>query len=233
MSEIKRESPLVGRNEALHGGNFGVEAGVVLRERPFLGHASLRGRRDDPGFTAACQAVFGVAPPTAPNTHVEAKDALICWMGPTQWLVLTDGETGLHKLDELGAALDGIHSGVIDLSGGQTLVEIRGKRAVDTLAKGTTLDLHPRSLGAGQCTRTLLASATVFIRVVEPGHAFHLVVGRSFADHLWRWLSDSAEEYGCVFAPPASSLPVTRTAEARASRRQPSRRPTIAAGAGS
>lgn len=216
MSEINRESPLVGSTAAAQSANIRDNGGVRLRERPFLSHISVRGKSDDLVFTDACANMLGVSLPTTPNTQVEGDGTIVCWMRPTEWLVLAETETetetkaGQGWLDSLRAALQGIHSGVVDLSGGQTLIEIRGDHAVDTLAKGTTIDLHPRVFAADRCTRTVLAKTTVFIRTVEPGQAFEIVVRRSFADHLWRWLCDASHEYGCVVEPPNPRLQRTQ-----------------------
>lgn len=206
MSEIKRESPLVGQKEALHGVSPSGESGMTLRERPFLGHISVRGKADDTAFAKACAKVLGMALPTTPNTQVQGNSVTICWLRPTEWLVLTAADACQEWIDKLRAALDGIHSGVVDLSGGQTLIEVRGEYALDTLSKGTTLDLHPRNLGSEQCARTQLAKTTAFIRAIEPGQVFEVVVRRSFADYLWQWLYDAAGEYGCVVKLPESSL---------------------------
>src|SRR5699024_4318089 len=170
--------------EARNGVSASGETGVTLRECPFLGHVSIRGEVDDTAFTAACAQVLGVALPTTPNTQVQGDGITVCWLRPTEWLLLSAGEDVQARIDQLRTALDGVHAGVIELSGGQTLIEVRGAHAMDTLAKGTTLDLHPRQFGADQCARTLLAKTTAFIRVVEPGQAFEIVVRRSFADYL-------------------------------------------------
>lgn len=204
MSEIKRESPLVGRSEALRGASLRMNGGVSLCERPFLSHISLRGKGDDAAFTRACAGVLGVALPTTPNTQVTGDGIVVCWMGPTEWLLLAETEAGQGWLDSLRAALEGIHSGVVELSGGQTVIEVRGEQALDVLAKGTTIDLHPWHFGADRCTRTLLAKTTAFIRVLEPGQAFQIVVRRSFADYLWQWLRDAGHEYGCAVESPSS-----------------------------
>lgn len=206
MSEIKRESPLAGRVEASRGSNLRINGGVILRERPFLGHISLRGRSNDAAFTAACAQVLGINLPMEPNTFAEGAQIVVCWMGPTEWLLLSQTDAQQDWLDALRAGLGDIHSAVNDLSGGQTLIEIRGKHALDTLAKGTTLDLHPWHFKGGCCTRTLLAKSTAFLRVVEPGQAFEVVVRRSFADYLWQWLCDASHEYGCSIQAPESTL---------------------------
>lgn len=206
MSEIKRESPLIGQADAVHGSGSGISGGISLRERPFIGHITVRGKDTDAAFTSACEKVLGVALPTTPNTEVRGSDCVVCWLRPTEWLVLTERNNVLQLQSELRAALAGAHAAVVDLSSAQTLIEIRGAHAADTLSKGTTFDLHPRTFAEGQCTRTLLTKTTVFIRVVEPGQAFQVIVRRSFADYLWQWLRDAASEYGCLVDTPEASL---------------------------
>lgn len=206
MSEVRRESPLVGQQDAREGCNSHLNGGVVMRELTFLGHIVLRGLSDDPAFTKACAEVLGVALPTTPNTQVRTSEVTICWMRPTQWLIITEESACQDWLDRLREALTDVHSGVMDLSGGQTLIQIGGERAVEALSKGTTLDLHPRQFGAGECASTLMAGSTVLIRVADPGRAFDVIVQRTFADHIWRWLRDASEEYGCVVRPPISAV---------------------------
>lgn len=206
MSEPRLESPLVGRPHSRDGDAGPGVCGVALGERPFLGHFSLRGKMDDPAFMNACSAVLGVALPSAPNTYREGEGVVVGWMGPTEWLVLVAADAQSRWLAALREALAGLHAGVVDLSGGQTLITLVGEHASDVLAKGSTLDLHPRAAGVGFCTRSLLASSAVFLRVVEADQHFEIVVRRSFADYLWQWLVDASQEYGCRILPAESTL---------------------------
>ncbi|WP_423823274.1 sarcosine oxidase subunit gamma family protein [Salinisphaera sp. SPP-AMP-43] len=206
MSEPKIESPLVDQREAATGNDAPANAGVSLTEHPFLGQFSLRGKTDDAAFVAACARVFGCELPTRPNTFAEGEGVVVGWMGPTEWLVLVEGDNKAAWLSALREALAGVHSGVVDLSGGQTVISIAGDHARDVLAKGATLDLHPRAAHTGFCTRSLLAKSAMFIRVVEAGNRFEIVVRRSFADYLWQWLVDASQEYGLAIHPAESTL---------------------------
>lgn len=206
MSEIKLESPLIDQPEARTGNDGPADAGITLVERSFLGHIMLRGRSGDAAFLAACGRVLGVEPPTTPNTYAEGNGAVIGWMGPTEWLVMVENDTRAAWLDALREALTDIHAGVVDLSGGQTVIGLEGPHALDVLAKGSTLDLHPRVAAAGFCTRSLLAKSAMFLRVIEAGSRFEIVVRRSFADYLWQWLVDASGEYGLRVLPAESSL---------------------------
>ena len=79
---------------------------------------------------------------------------------------------------------------------GATGINADRTRARDLLAKGCSLDLHPRVFGRGGCAQSHLAKAQVVLHQVSDEPAFDLYVLRSFADYLWAWLEDAAGEYG-------------------------------------
>ena len=78
---------------------------------------------------------------------------------------------------------------------GLVVVRLHGLGARELLARGCTLDLHPRAFPPWRCAQTLCAKADVIIQAVDAGDdeaAFDLIVRRSFADYLWRWLADAS-----------------------------------------
>jgi len=202
MSEhVRRESPLVGLRLDEHPAP--AEAtGVILGERPFLGHLNLRGALGDASFAAAVRKVTGVEPPAEPNTTLDAKAHTLVWLGPDEWLVLAPSEARAGEtLRALREALGGTFAAVTDVSGGQTVIRVSGRHARDVLAKGCPVDLHPRAFGPGRCAQTHIAKSAALIRQVDETPAYDLVVRRSFADYLWRWLEDAAQEYGVGVTP--------------------------------
>ena len=194
MSEATMESPLVLARRLDHGRAQPAAAGVRLGEQTFTGLVNLRGRPDDEGFTGAVKSRLGNLP-TTPNTVSEHGRRLICWLGPDEWLILTPpgGETQL--VDGLRQALEGQFAAVTDVTSGYTLITVDGPHSRDVLAKGCTLDLHPRVFAAGACAQSLVAKAGALLLPRDEAR-IDLVVRRSFADYLWRWLEDAAEEYG-------------------------------------
>jgi sarcosine oxidase subunit gamma len=197
MSEaIRQESPLVERITPERKAASPADAGVTLRERPFLGCVNLRGNPEDARFVDAVQGVLGVAPPTEPNTVAENGDITVFWLAPTEWFVRTGAGGERDLITRLEEALSGQHVATNDVTGNFTTVELSGPHARDVLEKGCTLDLHPRAFASGQCAQTLLSHAGILIRPLEDGQAFELVVRRSFADYTFVWLEDAALEYG-------------------------------------
>lgn len=196
MSDAKSESPLVRFGLATRATMAPGQAGIVACERAFLGHLNLRGDPEDPRFAAAVREIVGVAPPAVPNTVSEAHGNTVYWLGPDEWLLVTPAGRRATIDGELRAALTGLRAAVTDISGGQTVVALRGSAVRQLLAKGCPLDLHPRAFGIGQCAQSHLAKAPILIRHLDSQPSFEIVVRRSFADYFWLWLEDAASEYG-------------------------------------
>ncbi len=192
------DSPLAQFLAAELGGETPAEAGVQLSERAFMGHINLRGEPSDQTFLEIAEDVLGVGLPLEPNTVSEGHDVTLLWLGPNEWLILTS-PGGQHEIiPSLRNALGNLFSAVTDVSGGQTIINIQGPHARDVLSKGCTLDLHPRFFGPGQCAQTNIDKATATIRQLDESPSYHIIVRRSFADHLASWLKDGAQEYGVV-----------------------------------
>ena len=163
-----------------------------IEEKPFLGYLNLRGRPSHTGFVAGVLKVLGVEAPTEANTVIEAGDHKIYWLGPDEWLIVTPAGQQDKLGRELRDALGGVFSSVVDNSSGLTKVQISGDNAGALLATDCPLDLHPREFRPGQCAQTRLAKAGMLIAPLAQGNGFEIIIRRSFADYLLRWLQDAA-----------------------------------------
>ena len=188
----RAESPLVGALAATSDG----QAALELYERPFLAQIGLRGDAAAEGFRAAVASVIGLEPPQEPNRWVGSDGVRLFWLAPDEWLLQASAEREAGLAHGLRQALQGRHAAVTVLSGGQTVVGLRGAEAAQVLAKGCTLDLHPRALHAGACAQTRLAKANVLLHPLPEGDGFEITVRRSFADYLWQWLTDAGAAHG-------------------------------------
>ena len=200
--EVRQESPLVEFLTADRTASRPVEASVELKERAFLGHLNLRGNPADHAFLDAVERVLGFGLLVEPNTVAESGELATLWLGPDEWLVLSPPGRETDLAGALHDALGDLFSAVTDVTGGQTVINISGCRARDVLAKGCTLDLHPRAFGPGRCAQTLVGKAMITVRQMDDSPSFDLIVRRSFADYLARWLEDAAREYGLAVIGP-------------------------------
>ena len=101
---------------------------------------------------------------------------------------------------ELASALADCHVAVNDVSGGNVALRLQGAATRDLFAKGCTLDFHPDVFGVGQCAQSGLGKAAVLFGQLDDAPTFELIVRRSFAGYLVKWLHHAGREYGIEFA---------------------------------
>lgn len=181
--------------EHFSGTETGTDPGIVLTIRADLGQINLRGDANEEAFVAATEKVLEQSLPVSPNT-ISSGDSSIFWLGPNEWLILAAAKESGSLLTALENALSGIHAAVNDLSGGQVALTLAGGKVRELLAKGCTIDLHPREFRPGMCAQSGLAKATVTFGLPLEDDGFVVIARRSFADYLVHWLQDAADEYG-------------------------------------
>jgi sarcosine oxidase subunit gamma len=136
--------------------------------------------------------------PLAANTFT-AGSHRVYWLGPDEWLAVTTAAEAPGLVRSLESALAGRSFAVNDLSGGNVVLGLAGRKARDVLARGCTLDLHPDVFPVGAAAQTGLAKAGVLLGLVDDAPVFEIVVRRSFADYLCRWLAHVARHGGVAF----------------------------------
>ena len=205
LENIREETPLVQFLKEELGHTPAFDAGVQLFERQLLGHINLRGESTDPKFLVATEEVLGFKLPLEANTVVGNEVITGLWLGPNEWLILTPPHSETEIIRNLKTTLGNIFSAVNDISGGQTVINLQGENVRDVLNKGCTLDLHPRVFGPGFCAQTHLAKTNALIWQRNNSPSFDIIVRRSFADYLARWIKDASQEYGiAVVSQPAN-----------------------------
>jgi len=170
------------------------KATIELCVRGDLGHLNLRGLPDE-DFVRTCEAVLGQPLPLEPNTFT-GEAQRVYWLGPDEWLVVGDAGRMDELAGELEAALEDRHAAINKLSGGQISLHIAGEATRNLFARGCPLDFHPRVFRPGQCAQSGLAKANVLFGCLDENGRFELVVRRSFADYLLRWLCHAGDNHG-------------------------------------
>lgn len=156
----------------------------------------LRVWRPTPEIGVALGHGFGVEWPIRPNTWSANAATTVLWLAPAEWAVV--GMPHVEAAARAGRACDaGLHD-VVDLGEGRVRFDVSGPRALDLLAKGCSLDLHPRAFAADACAQTLLAQVPVLISAVPPqddSTRWRLWSDASLTGYLRNWLIDATLEY--------------------------------------
>ncbi|MBD5804433.1 Sarcosine oxidase, gamma subunit family [Azoarcus sp. Aa7] len=77
--------------------------------------------------------------------------------------------------------------------------------------KCTPYDVHPRNFPVGKGVTSVFAKSSAVIRRVAEAR-WELVIRRSFADYLFSWILDAAEEFGVFVAAGEAARPASRGA---------------------
>ncbi len=193
MYEMTAQSPL-----AEHSGPNGTRAefqGVTVSELPILEHFNIRLQPDDRDLVGRLQAEIGFEIPVEPNTFVIHENLLCAWLGPDEWLIVSPPDQSDRVEERLVELFAGRFATMSKLGSAQTIIRTSGPRAVEFLCRGIAIDLDPSRFQFGQCVQTVMAHANIMVlNHTQEEPMLDLIVRRSFADHLWRWLLDVGRE---------------------------------------
>jgi sarcosine oxidase, subunit gamma len=188
MAELLRTHPLEAWSTAFE--RLPDTVGIAVE--PFVAMVDVRLG----AVGAEASAALGVDLPTAPNTCVPAGTGRAVWLGPDEWLLTSTTEAPEDLEARVRAAVLPLGGSATDVSAQRIGLRLTGARVRDVLAKGCSIDLHPRVFGRGSSAQTALGQAGVVLLALSDTGDDHLVLVRSsFAGYLADWLLDAALEF--------------------------------------
>lgn len=175
-----------------------TDCGLVIKEAPFSAHLNLRGDAADSEFCLAVAKVLNLTLPLVAGTYSRNGNTSIYWLGPSEWLIVEIGGDSAVIEATMRKALQG-HISIVDVSGGQTSINMRGSAAATLLKKSSVYDFEAWDSAeptAGRVVQTTFAKASAVVSN-RPDGSYDLVIRRSFADYVAQWLLDAGAEFGC------------------------------------
>lgn len=201
MASTSKEPRLPGRN-ALPGRKnattnhpSGAKLGLIIEEHKHLGKLNIRG---DSVILTGITAQTGCKALPENNRFITVGDRHLAWLGPDEYLLLCEAGREENILGGLLLDFDRIHAAATNVTDSLCALDIRGGAVRQVLAKGCTLDLHPRAFATGHCAQTYLSHAAVTLLKTDVNR-FVLVCRTSFASYVVDWLEDAALEFGTSF----------------------------------
>ncbi len=200
MAEAAQPARPGRRSPLYHRARIEGEGGAIrIGERPFLGKAILRADRDQ--AVGPLSEAFGLGLPFDPMTSSTGEAVSFLWLGPDEWMIVTEPEEADACFGRAERALAGLHHQLVAVGDYYTLIEVSGPSARETLMKLTTLDLHPRAFKPGMVAGSMFGRTQATLWQVaddaeEGGPLFRLIVRWSMADYLWCLIANAAREFG-------------------------------------
>ena len=120
-------------------------------------------------------------------------DPAAYWLGPDQWLLVSDTQTAEDIIRHIDSTLAGQLYAATDMSSSNVCFSLSGPAARTVMAMGCGVDMHVDAFETGNCVQTLFANVLLFIVAVEDT-SFDLYVDRSHSRYLSNWFLSSGED---------------------------------------
>ena len=165
---------------------------IILENEPML-KLNLRGKSRD--FLSMVGKILNIILPTEPNTSTTNNNITALWLSPDEWLIFLEDSSIFNKNNVEKILFEKISQkklgAVTNVSDQFMLINIQGKNLYELLSSGSPFNFNDFKNKKGAVTQTLLNHVDVIIYNKEI-NKINLFVRRSFSEHLWSWMNDSA-----------------------------------------
>ena len=155
---------------------------------------NLRGKNRD--FVTKIGKELSIIPSTDPNTSSGNKELNLLWLSPDEWLIYSNDKTNLETInyleDKLFNEISKVKLGsVTNVSDHWIMINLTGTKIFELLSAGCPFNFNDFKNSKGAVTQTLINHTDVIIHN-KNDNDLNIFVRRSFSDHLWSWMNDSA-----------------------------------------
>ena len=168
--------------------NFSIE------EKTPVIKINLRGNPNNKDFTGKVGKILGIILPSEVGSVVYKEEITITTTGPNEWLIVSNNtvkNNNGHKLENiLYESISKSNLGAItNVTDQFTIFSLIGSNIFEVLSKSSPFDFY--SLLDNCSVQTLLNNIDITL-IKKNNEKVDLLVRRSFSEHLWLWLNDSA-----------------------------------------
>jgi sarcosine oxidase subunit gamma len=135
--------------------------------------------------------------PTEANTSTSGENLTAFWLSPDEWMLISNDvvkeDTNTYEVeDNLINSISKTNLGAItDVSDQFVMINLKGTKVFDLFARGSPFNFNEFKNKKGSVIQTILSHIDVIIYHKEINEV-NLLVRRSFSEHLYSWLNDSA-----------------------------------------
>ena len=169
--------------------------GIVVKEISHIMKLNLRGKKRE--FFTNIGKNLNMLLPTEANTSTISDKLTAIWLSPDEWMIVTNDEvkkdTNEYQLNEIlfNDISKSSLGAIIDVTDQFVQLEIKGKNIYEIFSAGSPFNFSEFKDKKGSSVQTILNHIDVIIHN-KGNQIVNLFVRRSFAQHLWSWINDSA-----------------------------------------
>jgi len=170
-------------------------SGIQMKEiRPVM-KLIIRGKKRE--FLSAIGKSLNLLLPTEANTSSSSEKLTALWLSPDEWLVysneISNPDNNNYETENLlNKNISKVSLGAVtDVTDQFVLINIKGDKIFDLFETGSPFNFNDFRRKKGSTTQTILAKIDVIIHNQNQNEV-NLFVRRSFSQHLFSWMNDSA-----------------------------------------
>ena len=182
---LEKNSPI---NEAKNFNNFS------MGEKTSVTKINLRGNANNKDFTSKVGKILGIILPLEVGKIIIKEEISIICTGPNEWLIISNiVEENSRSIELENILYENISKNnlgaVTNVTDQFTIFSLKGSNIYEVLSKSSPLNFD--TLLDNSSAQTLLNNTDITI-VKKNNESMDLLVRRSFSEHLWDWIKDSA-----------------------------------------
>ena len=166
----------------------------ISEESPIM-KLIIRGKKRE--FFSSIGKLLNIFLPNEPNTSSTGNNITALWLSPDEWMILAneinDKTNNNYVIEnELIRDITKANLGAItNVTDQFILINIKGIKIYELFSKSCPFNFNEFKNKKGSVTQTIINKIDVIIHNKDINEV-SLLVRRSFSNHLWSWLNDSA-----------------------------------------
>ena len=162
----------------------------ILLQEP-ISKINLRGKSKE--FFAKAGKVLSLILPNEANTSSFSENFNAIWLSPDEWMVYFKNDDEKVIFNKLYSEISKVNYGsVTDISDQWICINLKGSKIYDILSTGCSFNFDQFLKTDGLTAQTIVNHIDVILHNKNT-YNINLFVRRSFSEHLWLWLNDSAK----------------------------------------
>jgi len=135
--------------------------------------------------------------PTEANTSTKSDKLTSIWLGPDEWMIFSNNiaekNNNNYEIEEIlyNNISKKSFGSFTDVTDQFVMINFNGTKIFELFSFGSPFDFNKFKEKKGSTTQTILNHIDVIIHH-KSNNNVNLFVRRSFSNHLWSWMNDSA-----------------------------------------
>ena len=155
----------------------------------------IRGKKRE--FISAVGKSLNILLPTEANTSTQSDRLTALWLSPDEWMIFSnqpmDENTNNYETEELlNKNISELNLGAVtDVTDQFVMINLKGNKIYELFQTGSPFNFNDFKLKKGAVTQTILTKIDIIVHNQDKNDV-NLFVRRSFSQHLFSWMNDSA-----------------------------------------